>query len=151
VSDVKKQPDVTGCGADYEHPLHTFAAAGASNGGVCTGRPAETRARPVHECLSDPEATVADGWCNHPGYRHRYGSGPHDTVFPPLGAGDAIGILRPDWTGSASDAAVEGAAREAVDRIAGWQYLRRYAGMSPEWMDRVRDAIARAALSATRP
>lgn len=39
-------------------------------------------------------------------------------------------------------------ARSAVDRITGWKHLRRYSGMSPKWMDQVRDAIVRAALEA---
>lgn len=51
-----------------------------------------------------------------------------------------------DWT-AAEDDAVERAAR-AIDRLAGWQHLRKYAGMTPEWSDALRDAMARAVLAA---
>jgi hypothetical protein len=44
----------------------------------------------TQECLSDPEATVADGWCNHPGFRHRYGTKPtaRETTLGALTAAD---------------------------------------------------------------
>ncbi len=56
----------------------------------------------VTACLSDPEATVADGWCNHPGFRHRYGTPP--TVKPSLE--QVVDVLaaqppgRGEWTSS---------------------------------------------------
>lgn len=37
--------------------------------------------------------------------------------------------------------ALAAAARDSVDRLLGWKHLRMYGGMSPEWMDKVRDAI----------
>jgi hypothetical protein len=43
------------------------------------------------------------------------------------------------------------AAAEQIDRVFGWQHLRRYKSPSPEWMDSVRDAMARAALEAAAP
>lgn len=46
--------------------------------------------------------------------------------------------------------AVERAARERMQRIAGWQYLVKHAGLSAEWMDRVLGALAHAALGAAR-
>lgn len=45
---------------------------------------------------------------------------------------------------------VERAARDRMQRIAGWQYLVKYAGLSAEWMDRVLGALAHAALGAAR-
>lgn len=38
-------------------------------------------------------------------------------------------------------------ARDVIDRTFGWKHLRRYGRMSEEWMDRLRDGIARAIIS----
>ena len=38
----------------------------------------------------------------------------------------------------------------AMKRIAGWQHLVKYAGMSPEWMDATLGALARAAIAQVR-
>ena len=48
-----------------------------------------------------------------------------------------------------TDAEVE-AAEEAIDCLFGWEHLRRYGGQNEEWMNRLRKATARAALSAAR-
>jgi hypothetical protein len=40
---------------------------------------------------------------------------------------------------------------DAIERVGGWKHLRRYSGMTPEWMDRLRSGIVRAALSAVHP
>lgn len=42
-------------------------------------------------------------------------------------------------------------ARVAVDRIGGWKHLRKFSGMSTDWMDVLRDAIICRVLDTCRP
>lgn len=59
-----------------------------------------------HVCL-DAEATVADGWCNHPGFRHRYGTvpSPGDTVTATLAQWAALteGATEGPWRANGPD------------------------------------------------
>lgn len=49
----------------------------------------------------------------------------------------------------------QGDEREAlaseIDQLMGWKYLRKYAGMTSDWMDRLRDAIVLAAREQSEP